>query len=126
MRTFTRSDLDAARAAWQDFSHEWCEYRYEAAAVGILYPPSGSRWDEWTDPQPTQRAILIRAIRETPDAVHRAIAGATSWSGVIGAVLQERDAMAAAVREPRARPVRRKRGMPTATRELLRAWSEST
>ena len=123
MRTYTRSDLDAARAAWQDFSHDWCEYRYEAAARGILYPPSGTKWDEWTDAEPSQRAVLIRAIRETPEAVHRAIAGASSWSGVIGVLLQERDARAAAIREPRKRPVRRGRSRPLAIRELMKEWT---
>lgn len=89
MRTFTRSELDAARDAWDegDFSDEWRDIRHYAVMGGLIYPPSGTKWDSWGDDEPSQRAILIRAIRETPTTLRRCIRGATSWGMVIDRLL---------------------------------------
>ena len=91
MKTYSRDDWHAAQEAWLDFSPEWREYRHQAAMRGILFPPSGSRFDSWDDDQPSQRAILIRAIRETPTLVAASIARSRSWSEVIGKVIAKRD-----------------------------------
>ncbi len=89
MRTFTRDQLDEANAAWDDgdFSKEWRDVRHLAAMGGIIYPPSGTKWDSWGDAEPSQRAILIRAIRETPVTLRRCVRGATSWGMVIDRLL---------------------------------------
>lgn len=93
MRTFTRADLDASRAAWDagEFSAEWRDVRHLAAMGGIIYPPEGTKWDSWEDDNPTQRAILIRAIRESPRLLEKCIPGARSWSQVIERLLRARD-----------------------------------
>ena len=93
MRTFARSDWNAAQQAWDEgeFSDEWRNVRHRAAMGGIIYPPSGSRWDSWDDDSPSQRAILIRAIRETPQLLDRCITGARSWSEVIDRLTRSRD-----------------------------------
>jgi hypothetical protein len=93
MRTFSRSDWEGALAAWEagEFSDEWREVRHQAAMRGILYPPSGSKWDSWDDDQPSQRAILIRAIREMPRLLSEVVAYSRSWSDVIGKLLASRD-----------------------------------
>lgn len=98
MRTFSRADLDKARALWADFSPEWEPYRKLAAAGGLIYPPSGTKWDSWDDNDPSQRALLIRAIRETPAATRTAIIGAPSWSVVIRQLIAARDSHADTVR----------------------------
>jgi hypothetical protein len=93
MRTFTRSALDEARAAWDagDFSDEWKPFRHKAVMGGLIYPPSGTKWDSWDDDAPSQRAMLIRAIRETPRLLERCVIGAPSWSVVIDRLTHARD-----------------------------------
>jgi hypothetical protein len=85
VRTFLRAELDAANAAWAsgDFSPEWRTIRHKAAMGGLIYPPNGTKWDSWEDDSPSQRAMVIRAIRETPALLERCVVGARSWSHVI-------------------------------------------
>ena len=71
-RTVTREQLEASRAAWDagDFGPSWKPWRHLAAMeAGIIVPPSGSRWDQWDDDEPSERALIARAIEETPDAL---------------------------------------------------------
>lgn len=93
MRTFTRSDLDAANLAWDEgeFSSEWRDVRHRAAMQGIIFPPAGSAFDSWEDDHPSQRAMLIRAIRETPKLLDRCLIGAPSWTVVINRLTKARD-----------------------------------
>ena len=93
MRTFTRADLDAANAAWTEgqFSPEWRTIRHKAAMGGLIYPPSGDRHDSWEDDSPSQRAILIRAIRETPKLLDKCVTGAKTWHQVIDRLTSARD-----------------------------------
>lgn len=91
MKTYSRSDWLAAQEAWADFSPEWREVRHQAAMRGILFPPSGSAWDSWEDASPSQRAILIRAIRETPALVKASVARSSSWHEVIANITSTRD-----------------------------------
>lgn len=93
MRTFTRAELDAANAAWADgdFSTEWRKVRHKAAMGGLIYPPNGTQWDSWEDDSPSQRAMLIRAIRETPRLLDHCLVGAKSWSQVIQRLTGARD-----------------------------------
>lgn len=95
-RTVTRERWEAAQAAWAagDFSDEWKPWRHLAAMkAGIVDPPTGTKWDDWTDDEPSQRAMLIRAIRETPEALRVAIARAPrpTWEAVLADVLGFRD-----------------------------------
>src|SRR5687768_621697 len=85
MRTFTRAQLDEANAAWDagDFSPEWRTIRHKAAMGGLIFPPNGTKWDSWEDDSPSQRAMIIRAIRETPALLERCVVGAKSWHHVI-------------------------------------------
>jgi len=94
-RTFSREQFEASRSAWEagDFSAEWKPWRHLAAMeAGIIFPPDGTAWDSWDDDSPSQRAILIRAIRETPDALRSAIRspGVRSWGDVIERVIGHR------------------------------------
>jgi hypothetical protein len=93
MRTFTRAELDDANRAWDegDFSREWRDIRHKAAMGGLIYPPSGTKWDSWEDDSPSQRAILIRAIRETPKLLERCVIRAPSWRVVIERLVADRD-----------------------------------
>lgn len=92
-RTFSKADWDAAQAQWRsgDFSDEWRNFRHQAAMRGLIYPPEGSKWDSWEDDEPSQRALLIRAIRETPSLLSEAIGRSKSWGEVINYVLRRRD-----------------------------------
>jgi len=92
-RTFSREAWNEAQAQWRagDFSHEWHDFRHQAAMRGMLYPPEGTKWDSWEDDEPSQRAMLIRAIRETPALLREAIGRSSSWGEVIAYVLRRRD-----------------------------------
>lgn len=95
--TFDRATYLRARDAWDRgrFGSEWSDWRGMAGKRGILFPPDGSPEDSWSDAHPSQRAIVYRAIVETPRllrwAIHRP--GVTSWGDVIGHLLSGRDAM---------------------------------
>ena len=95
-RLFTRSQMEAARAAWDagEFSHEWRDFRYLAAMeAGLIFPPDGTKWDSWGDDEPSERALLIRAIRDTPSALRDAIRapGVRSWAAVVAILIRGRD-----------------------------------
>jgi hypothetical protein len=92
-RTFAASDWVAAQAAWSEaeLGTEWAELRRRAALRGLIYPPNGSRWDSWDDDSPSQVAIVIRAIRETPDLVLSCVDRSTSWGEAIGLLIEARD-----------------------------------
>jgi hypothetical protein len=96
--TYSRARFDEASMAWERgrYSDEWEPWRVLAArGPGIIWPPQGTSLDSWDDTHPTQRALLIRAIRETPDLLRWAIRGATapSWHAVIARLLAGRDEM---------------------------------
>jgi hypothetical protein len=76
-----------AEQSWEGFSEEWTPWRARAWARGIRYAPNGTEWDGWDDEHPTQRAILIRAIRETPDLLGWSIDRSDSWHDVIARLL---------------------------------------
>ena len=92
-RTFSREAWTESQQLWHDgkFSDEWRDYRHQAAMRGILYPPEGTRWDSWEDDEPSQRAMLIRAIRETPALTREAISRSRSWGDVIAYIIRRRD-----------------------------------
>jgi hypothetical protein len=93
MRTYLRSEIEAARKAWDlgEFADEWKPWRRLASEGGLIYPPDGTRYDSWEDDSPSQRAILIRAIRETPALLRRSIVGARSWGDVVARLVRGRD-----------------------------------
>ena len=95
MRTFSREHWNAALEEWRagEVSDEWKSFRHAAAMRGIIYPPDGTKWDSWGDDEPSQRAILIRAIRERPRALMDTIERSASWREVIGDLLRDADWM---------------------------------
>ncbi len=99
-RRVTREQLDASRRAWDAgrFSPEWREWRHLAAMQsGIIDPPQGTALDSWADEDPSERAIVVRAIRETPRALRAALTSGRchTWPQVVRALVIGRDAMGA-------------------------------
>ncbi len=94
MVTYSAEDYRAARQAWLDgeFGEAWDPFRAAAAERGFVYPPTGSRWDSWEDDRPSQRAVLWRAVEETPQLLLECIGRSRSWSEVIRILLARRDA----------------------------------
>ncbi len=124
MRTYSRAEWEAAQASWGGFSPEWREIRHAMALNGCIFAPSGTELDSWEDDAPSQRAVLIRAIRETPALLGRCAAGATSWSQVIGRLMRERDGMREASREADAEDASRRREEREADRRSMRRLAD--
>lgn len=122
-RTYSRADYQRAMTLWGDFSPEWDEARRLAAERGILFPPSGTKWDSWEDDSPSQRAMLIRAIRETPTLLAACIRSSRTWSEVIEHLISERDDLRATVRrqaEEDEAPRPGRAALPEPVRDVLR------
>lgn len=124
----SREMLDDSRSAWDagGFSDEWKPWRRMAATrAGILFPPDGTAQDSWDDDSPSQRAILIRAIRETPQLLRRSIEapGVRTWGDVINRLLGGRDAMRDELDRAEELEARRRSGEPSRTEaaEALRS-----
>lgn len=103
-RTVTREQLDAARAAWDagDFSPEWQPWRELAAtSAGIIDPPDSSGSDQWGDADASDRVLLVRAIRENPNALRSALTSGEvhSWRQVVRLVVRELDRRAGEAEE---------------------------
>lgn len=94
-RTFSREAFVHSRNQWRDgdFGPEWDFYRQLAADRGFIFPPTGSKHDSVEDDQPSQRAMIYRALDETPDLLVRAISLSRSWSNVVAVLMQGRDSM---------------------------------
>ena len=94
-RTYDRETYIRARDAWDRgrFGSEWSEWRGLAGKAGIIFPPDGTADDSWSDPRPSQRAMVIRAIRETPRLLRWALTrpDVASWGDVIEHLLRGRD-----------------------------------
>lgn len=95
-RTYSKADWDAAQVAWTALRlpDEWKPWRHMAAMeAGIIAAPEGSIWDSWADEDPSQLALLTRAIRDTPDVLRSALRSPNvhSWSAVIAIVTRHRD-----------------------------------
>ena len=128
-RTYRLEDIERSRREWADFSDEWSDYRALAGRHGILFPPEGTKWDNWEDDEPSQRAILIRAIREQPRLLRRAIQanGVASWSDVIERLLLGRDRIAIDVeqREYDWSVTKARRGAPSPIGDTLATIADS-
>jgi hypothetical protein len=105
MRTYSRESFIEANDLWADgrFSDEWKPWRHRAAMRGFIYPPAGTAYDSWGDDEPSQRAVIVRAIRETPKLLERAIDRSRSWGEVYAYLIkhlnEDRDLIEAADRE---------------------------
>lgn len=130
-RTVTRQQLEESRAAWDSgrFGPEWKPWRHMAAMeAGIIMPPSGTPWDQWDYDEPSERALIVRAMRETPDALRRAIRspGVHSWAAVMALVTRNRDRLAERAEQREADWLTAKRGdRPTRIGAVLATISDS-
>ena len=70
------------------------EWRHLAATVaGIIAAPQGTRWDSWGDEDPSERALVARAIEDSPSLLRSVLRSGRvhSWAQVVRALLIERD-----------------------------------
>jgi hypothetical protein len=89
MRTFDRATFLAAKAEWEsgEFGWQWQRIRRIAAEQGFIYPPTGSRHDDRDSEQPSQRAIIWRALEDNPRELEAIVHRASSWSGVVDRII---------------------------------------
>lgn len=89
MTTYSRATYQEAQAAWADgdYGWQWQAIRRIAADRGFLYPPSGSAHDDRDAEQPSQRAIVWRALQDNPTATEAIVRRSRSWSQVVDQII---------------------------------------
>lgn len=92
MRTYSRSEWQAAQQAWRDLnvSSEWGPVIELARQSGMLYPPAGTHFDEWNDPEPSQWAVVCREFYDYRAKLEEAIRASRSWREVVAWILHDR------------------------------------
>lgn len=126
-RTYRPADLAESRRRWAEgeFGVEWQPYRRLAAERGFIFPPEGSRWDSWEDDEPSQRAIVYRAIEDMPRLLSEAIRTSRGWGQVVARLMRD----LARIREDAGLAERdaewARAGQPT-RREALESYAEIT
>jgi hypothetical protein len=95
VKTYSRDTFTKARQAWTDgdFGERWEPYRRAAAERGYLFPPAGTKHDDRDVEQPSQRAVIWRAIDFAPDWLLGVVAHSSSWSQVVAAIVGHDTAM---------------------------------
>lgn len=84
MRTYSREDWQRADHAWCDFDPlVWGTVRRLAAQHGMLFPPTGTVHDDREGPEPSQRAIVYRALEDNPAELLAIVRRSSSWNGVV-------------------------------------------
>lgn len=86
-RTYSRDEWLRAQAEWSAFGSGWTEIR-RLASEWSIYPPSGSRWDQWDGPEPTQAAIVARCMDANLPELYRILGRVRSWSKVVASIIQ--------------------------------------
>jgi len=98
-RTVSSEAWTASEESWVGYTDRWLPWsewrRYAAEEGDIIFAPRGTEFDQWDEDGPSERAIIVRAIRETPELLRHAIRvkGAPSWAKVVAVLVQERDAI---------------------------------
>lgn len=126
VRTFSRAAWSAASESWREGgldAETWYRVRYAAACRGMLYPPAGEAGDDCDDPHPSQRAIVYRALDNTPALLFGVIGRSSSWSEVsrelIHAIHASRtDAELAEIEQDRREETRRRNERTSAPQRL--------
>lgn len=87
--TVSRDVWEAQERAWSEggFGPAWGPVRRMARARGMWYPPSGSAHDDRDSQEPSQRAIVWRALEDNPAELAAIIGRASSWSGVVDRII---------------------------------------
>lgn len=93
MRTYSRQTWEESNRAWieGEFGAAWDEIRRIAADRGMMFPPTGTKWDQTDDPQPSQRAIVWREWDDNPSVLRSILRSSSSWSEVVRKILVERN-----------------------------------
>jgi hypothetical protein len=87
MRTYSRQAFEEARELWKDYGWQWNRVRELAASRGFIYPPSGSRHDDRDAAEPSQRAIIWRALEEQPTELYAIVGRSSSWFDVTDRII---------------------------------------
>lgn len=91
MRTMDASSYRRLTEAWSTFGPRWAEIRRVVASWPSPFPPSGESTDDRDDPEPSQRAIVWRALDWRPAETLAIIRRCRSWSQVIAAIIASED-----------------------------------
>lgn len=86
MRTYSREEYLRSKEAWADFGPEWTQIRKLASAWSI-FPPAGTKHDDRDAENPSQRAIVYRALIDNPTELRRILVKSRSWSQVVDRII---------------------------------------
>lgn len=89
MRTYDRETYQRLVKAWEGFGPEWTAARQACTNAGYPFPPSGSPEDERDDVEPSQRAIVWRALDFRPLRTLDTIRTSRSWSDVVRKIMAD-------------------------------------
>jgi hypothetical protein len=87
MRTFDRETYLRSEAEWKSFGWEWQHLRRIAADQGFILPPNGTAHDDRDAENPSQRAIIYRAMQDNPKGLEAIVRRSRSWSEVVHGII---------------------------------------
>lgn len=90
MKTYDRDTYRRIQEAWRSFGPKWQPVRLLVAELGYPFPPAGEATDDRED-NPSQRAIVWRALDFRPAETLAIIRRCRSWSAVIAAIVASED-----------------------------------
>lgn len=88
MRTFDRETYQRAEWEWftGDFGWEWSGLRRIASEQGFIFPPVGTKHDQRDADEPSQRAIIYRALVDNPSRTEDIVRRSHSWNEVVAGI----------------------------------------
>ena len=97
MKTYDRAAFLKAKEAWEsgNFGWQWSTIRQTAAHRGFIFPPAGSEHDDRDAAEPSQRAIIWRALEDNPRELVRIVSRCASWSEVVDRIIGMEDRLRA-------------------------------
>ena len=118
-RTYSRSEWQAADAAWLTFTGSvWMQVR-RACSRWTLYPPSSQGGEYRDEPQPSQRTIVWAALDARPQETLQLIWAGPSWRAVVGWILETEDNLMADALEREREAERYKPGREKQAQEFM-------
>jgi hypothetical protein len=95
MKTYDRDTFLRARRLWDEgeFGWQWQAIRRQAAERGFIFPPNGTIHDDREAENPSQRAVVWRALQDNPTRLTTIVSRSRSWNDVVRMVIGMEDTL---------------------------------